>query len=667
MLSQLDFVETKLATKFAEFNIRVYEDNSGKETLVLWTENLDFTQPVLVRVHSECITGDMLGSLHCDCGKQLTRSLQIISEEGGVLIYLRQEGRGIGLFEKIKSYQLQSKGYDTFEANVLLGHHPDGRSYEMVKIVLDDLGVSSIRILTNNPSKVSDIAKLGVNIVERVPIIIKPNKHNKAYLETKKKKFHHLLEGSSQHYFYQFHADVPEQVEEIVDYISHKNRDPLLQICVGIYANHSLLSDSKEVARVGLIAKACEKYSGIIPVIHYSFSGSSNILEDARKIKSAWPNIERLQLNDMHSLDVSVLKKLSEIFTLDIPLSDADFDIIYNNQFRELVKKTHSFIMLDNSKGRGVKESKDSLMKKIDILLAYGINDIALCGGFGPDELDTYFEIRRYYRFNFSIDAETNLKTDGKIDNHKVKIYLSQLIRFDDPKYQGIEQTKKFLGENRNSDWSQVEIQGYEFLIHPKVFQSGLFPSTSWFAAELCKLLRTDSSFCEVGCGAGAISCLLALLNSRLHVTATDINPYASENTKLNAERLGLNSRISVFTGDVLDSLDPSLCFNSIFWALPFGFLDPGTSINLEEAQVFDPGYRAIRKLLQTAKQHLMPGGRLLLGFSSDLGHYELLQSIAQEVHASMKVVAKTQIQEDAKLQFEILEVLYEEECTSPS
>lgn len=111
----------------------------------------------------------------------------------------------------------------------------------------------------------------------------------------------------------------------------------------------------------------------------------------------------------------------------------------------------------------------------------------------------------------------------------------------------------------------------------------------------------------------------------------------------------------------MLDNIDPCICFDSIFWALPFGFLDPGTPITMEEAQVFDPGYRAIRKLIQTAKQRLLPGGKLLLGFSSDLGHYELLWSIAQEVHASMKVVAKTQIQEDAKLQFEILELSYEE------
>ena len=129
MYLQKDFVETNLATKFAEFNIRVYEDHLGKETVVLSTKNLDITKPVLVRVHSECITGDTFGSLHCDCGQQLMKSLHLIAEEEGILIYLRQEGRGIGLFEKIKSYQLQSKGHDTFEANVILGHRPDERSY----------------------------------------------------------------------------------------------------------------------------------------------------------------------------------------------------------------------------------------------------------------------------------------------------------------------------------------------------------------------------------------------------------------------------------------------------------------------------------------------------------------------------------------------------------
>src|SRR5579864_7489344 len=215
MVLQKDYVETKLATKFANFNIRVYPDTLGKETLVLWTDNLNLSKPVLVRVHSECLTGDVLGSLHCDCGSQLAKSLHLIGEEGGVLIYLRQEGRGIGLFEKMKSYQLQSEGYDTVQANIRLGHQPDQRSYEIVRTILKDLKINRIRLLTNNPSKVSDIAKLGVEIAERVPLISKSNKFNKKYLDTKRQKFQHLPDNSIVHYFYQFHVDTAKHLDEI--------------------------------------------------------------------------------------------------------------------------------------------------------------------------------------------------------------------------------------------------------------------------------------------------------------------------------------------------------------------------------------------------------------------------------------------------------------------
>lgn len=190
-----NFVETLLATKFGTFEIRVYADVQGKETVVLRTESLDPKSAPLVRIHSECMTGDTFGSLHCDCGEQLERSLKQIDKHGnGILIYLRQEGRGIGLFEKIKSYKLQREGHDTFDANVLLGHEPDTRTYEKAKMVLNDLGVSRIRLITNNPSKVRDMEALGIEVSERVPIVVHSNKHNKRYLDAKRDKFNHFLD-----------------------------------------------------------------------------------------------------------------------------------------------------------------------------------------------------------------------------------------------------------------------------------------------------------------------------------------------------------------------------------------------------------------------------------------------------------------------------------------
>jgi 16S rRNA G1207 methylase RsmC len=240
-------------------------------------------------------------------------------------------------------------------------------------------------------------------------------------------------------------------------------------------------------------------------------------------------------------------------------------------------------------------------------------------------------------------------------------LYLTQLLRNDNPKQEGILQTRNFLHKNRLLNRESTCINGHIFQIYPNVFHAGKFPSTAWFANEMIRRSQGCSSFCEVGCGAGVIACLVALANPMLQVVATDLSADASKNTRINADLLNLSDRISVRQGDVLDAIASNEKFDLMFWALPFGFLDPGASINLEEAQVFDPGYRAIRKFLQTARTHLTSTGKLFLGFSSELGNYDLLENIAQEVHASIKVSAKTEVQETDRLQFEVLEFSYEE------
>ena len=152
-------------------------------------------EPVLVRVHSECLTGDVFGSLRCDCGNQLHKALYLISKaDVGVLLYMRQEGRGIGLEAKLKAYELQEKGLDTVEANIALGYKPDQREYGTGAQILHDLGIRKIKLLSNNPRKYTALRGYGLDIVERIPIEIPPNKHNKDYLKTKKTKMGHLLE-----------------------------------------------------------------------------------------------------------------------------------------------------------------------------------------------------------------------------------------------------------------------------------------------------------------------------------------------------------------------------------------------------------------------------------------------------------------------------------------
>ncbi|HBB49412.1 TPA: bifunctional 3,4-dihydroxy-2-butanone-4-phosphate synthase/GTP cyclohydrolase II [Candidatus Nomurabacteria bacterium] len=188
-------VQVKLPTKWGDFNLYIYRhQNTGEENLALvkgvWGEN----EPILVRMHSSCITGDVFGSFRCDCGPQLERAMELISIAGkGVIVYMNQEGRGIGLLNKLKAYKLQEQGFDTVEANLKLGFKMDERDYGIGAQILRDLGVSKIRLLTNNPKKRAGLTGYGFEIVENVPIEIKSNEYNKNYLITKRNKMGHIF------------------------------------------------------------------------------------------------------------------------------------------------------------------------------------------------------------------------------------------------------------------------------------------------------------------------------------------------------------------------------------------------------------------------------------------------------------------------------------------
>ena len=182
-----------LPTEAGNFRVRVTVDDEGKEHSLLYT-GLNSTTIPLVRIHSECLTGDAFGSLKCDCGPQLKHAMDCIQEEGcGAIVYLRQEGRGIGLHAKIKAYALQDLGLDTLDANLALGLPADGRDYEIAAKMLLEMGIDEVRLMTNNPHKINGLKRHGIGVHERVPHITGVGEKNKHYLETKGKRMGHLL------------------------------------------------------------------------------------------------------------------------------------------------------------------------------------------------------------------------------------------------------------------------------------------------------------------------------------------------------------------------------------------------------------------------------------------------------------------------------------------
>ncbi len=196
----IEFVsKSKLPTAFGDFEIIAFQDKSTGEEHIALVKGMNTKpdKPVLVRIHSECLTGDAFGSLKCDCGPQLHSTMKMINDEGqGVILYLRQEGRGIGLTNKIRAYALQDQGHDTLEANLLLDLPADARKYDMCKIMLDYLKIKDIKIITNNPLKIKALTDFGINVVKRVPLKVGLNIFNKSYLETKQKRMSHMYESS---------------------------------------------------------------------------------------------------------------------------------------------------------------------------------------------------------------------------------------------------------------------------------------------------------------------------------------------------------------------------------------------------------------------------------------------------------------------------------------
>ena len=194
------YSEAMMPLEWGNFKMVTYanKENEPMPHIAIVSEKMDPSKPVLVRMHSECLTGDLLGSKRCDCGEQLDTAMTLAAEQGGVIIYLRQEGRGIGLINKLKAYQLQDVGLNTIDANTHLGFEADSRHYDIAIDILKELKIAQIHLLTNNPEKIAAFEEEDIEVVQRIPLITTPLPENEAYLNTKKDILGHLLGGQKE-------------------------------------------------------------------------------------------------------------------------------------------------------------------------------------------------------------------------------------------------------------------------------------------------------------------------------------------------------------------------------------------------------------------------------------------------------------------------------------
>ena len=253
---------TNLPTRFGNFLVNIYTAEGGQECLAIIAGRINTEAKVAVRVHSACLTAEVLSSLKCDCKSQLDYALNYISEVGGVVLYLPQEGRSIGLINKIRAYSLQEKGYDTVDANRALGLPDDARTYNGAAAILSDLGINKVRLITNNPSKVSALIALGIDVCERIPLPLMPNKHSTDYLETKRKRMGHLHDALD-----------PKDQPEILNSGNLKNgaRDmPLVHLNFALNCEGKTASDSGQALPLSChhdwqrVHELREQYSAVV-------------------------------------------------------------------------------------------------------------------------------------------------------------------------------------------------------------------------------------------------------------------------------------------------------------------------------------------------------------------------------------------------------------------
>lgn len=427
----------EMPTAFGIFNLWVWKGERGRELVAFSTPNLDPLKEVMVRVHSECLTGDLFHSLTCDCGPQKDMALKKIQDHGnGIFIYHRQEGRNAGLFTKVQGYNLTQSGMDTHEAYLKLAGHPDPREYSEVLTVLNTILVdekSTIRLLTNNPYKALFLERHGYAVTVE-PLRAGASIHNISYTEAKTQKFLHNTVGYSPYTSVTLSlADIRTQGGEIADVI--KDLHPRfgsrkLFIGVGLSADPEL-KDPKVLEDVErFYSAAISRFENTHLVLHMYYPAS----------RGAQRNLTRFlgRLTFPYSLQFRLPLDATTGFRVDVDLLDsfhaehvifqlkeACFYLLEQKSFAEYFSSPNKFVLLDESFSTGKEEEEEVMRERILRMVSRGLSRIAVAGGYSAENASRIHELEDYFKIPISVDAETKLRSDGHFDVEKAQKYLT--------------------------------------------------------------------------------------------------------------------------------------------------------------------------------------------------------------------------------------------------
>jgi len=431
-----DIVSMELPTAQGNFKLYVWNGRRGSELVALSTPSLDAKREIMVRIHSECLSGDTFHSLTCDCGPQKDLALNKIAAHGnGIFIYHRQEGRNAGLFNKVQVYNLMQQGMDTHEALLSTVGHPDPREYSEVLTVFSrllDRQKSDLRLLTNNPYKALFLERHGYPVTVE-PLRVDISIHGAAYTATKTQKFLHNTVGHAPYAAITLSRDdIKDRIGEIeasVRSVHPFKGSRKLFIGVGIYPEKGELTDPSLYQELDKLHHLISNFENTYLVLHMNYPVSRSRQRELKRLLSkltfSYSLQFRLPLNsDVSRVDIELIDSFHGEHVI-FQLKEAHFHLLEQKSFADYFSSPNKYLLLDESWATGTRE--DVTLKKARVLklVSRGLSRVAVAGGYGADNAAEIHELEDYFKIPISVDAESRLRTDGAIDSAKVRSYLT--------------------------------------------------------------------------------------------------------------------------------------------------------------------------------------------------------------------------------------------------